>query len=160
MIKYDGFTRLGSREGKGVYYYDNGNKMYDGDWRNDKRDGQGVAYYSDFSGRVKYHGQWKEDFANGFGVKKFEDGSVYYKGEWRRGKKNGEGRDFYYGEGVGGVGKYSGGFLDGAKVGWGSVWFSNGKRGGVVWSGKHIPGLEGKKIPVVDGYGNLGYEDI
>ena len=34
------------REGKGIYYYNNGNR-YEGDWRNSKREGKGIFYYND-----------------------------------------------------------------------------------------------------------------
>ena len=35
-----------AKEGKGVYYYNNGNR-YEGDWRNSKREGKGIFYYND-----------------------------------------------------------------------------------------------------------------
>ena len=41
---YDGNWNDDVREGKGTYYYKNGNR-YDGDWKNDKREGKGIMYY-------------------------------------------------------------------------------------------------------------------
>ena len=35
---------MGKKEGKGIFYYKNGNR-YEGDWRNDKKEGKGIAYY-------------------------------------------------------------------------------------------------------------------
>jgi len=33
------------KEGKGIYYHNNGNR-YEGDWRNDKKEGKGIIYYN------------------------------------------------------------------------------------------------------------------
>ena len=34
----------GIREGKGIMYYNNGDR-YEGDWKNDKKEGKGKYYY-------------------------------------------------------------------------------------------------------------------
>ena len=43
--RYFGQFRNDKREGKGIYYYNNGDR-YEGDWRNGKREGQGIYYYN------------------------------------------------------------------------------------------------------------------
>ncbi len=42
--RYIGEVVNGIREGKGIYYYNNGDR-YEGEWRNDKREGKGIDYY-------------------------------------------------------------------------------------------------------------------
>jgi len=41
--------------GKGVYYYANGNR-YDGDWKDDKKNGKGIYYFAD--GTIEFDGNW------------------------------------------------------------------------------------------------------
>ena len=41
-------------EGKGIFYYQNG--RYEGDWKNDLRDGKGIEYWNNGN---KYDGDWK-----------------------------------------------------------------------------------------------------
>ena len=43
--RYVGQVVNGLREGKGIYYINNGDR-YEGEWRNDKRDGKGIEYIS------------------------------------------------------------------------------------------------------------------
>ena len=43
--KYDGEWKNDKYEGKGIYYYKNGDR-YEGDWKNGKREGKGIYYYS------------------------------------------------------------------------------------------------------------------
>ena len=44
-IKYIGQVLNGVPEGKGIMYWDNGDR-YEGEWKNDKKDGKGTYYYS------------------------------------------------------------------------------------------------------------------
>ena len=44
--RYEGDYKNDNKEGKGIYYHNNGER-YDGDWRNDKREGKGIFYYND-----------------------------------------------------------------------------------------------------------------
>ena len=49
-IKYDNGRYVGQvvnglREGKGIYYFNNGNR-YEGDYRNGKREGKGIFYWN------------------------------------------------------------------------------------------------------------------
>ena len=42
--RYIGQVVNGLREGKGIYYVNNGDR-YEGEWKNDKRDGKGIEYF-------------------------------------------------------------------------------------------------------------------
>ena len=42
--KYVGYVKNKLAEGKGIYYYNNG-EIYEGDWKNDKREGKGIYYF-------------------------------------------------------------------------------------------------------------------
>ena len=53
--KYIGCTNNLSREGKGIMYYNNGDR-YEGNWKNDKKEGKGIYYYN--NGKKK-EGIWK-----------------------------------------------------------------------------------------------------
>ena len=44
--KYIGCTYNGAREGKGIMYYNSGNR-YEGDWKNDNKEGKGIKYWND-----------------------------------------------------------------------------------------------------------------
>ena len=43
-------------EGKGIYYFNNGEK-YDGEWKNNLKEGKGIMY--DKNGKLKFDGEWK-----------------------------------------------------------------------------------------------------
>jgi len=60
-------------EGKGIYYYANGNK-YEGDYKAGKMDGKGIIYCVD--GR-RYEGDWKDGIKDGKGIFYFADDSRY-----------------------------------------------------------------------------------
>ena len=51
-------------EGKGIFYYNNGNK-YDGEYKNNKNEGKGTFYYNDDD---IYDGEWKNNKINGKGI--------------------------------------------------------------------------------------------
>jgi len=55
--RYVGQVVNGLREGKGIYYYNNGDR-YEGDFKNDKYEGKGI-YYSHNGNREM--GDWKDD---------------------------------------------------------------------------------------------------
>ena len=68
-IRYNNSTRLryvgqvvnGLPEGKGIMYWNNGDR-YEGEWRNDKKEGKGIYYFR--SGTRKM-GDWKDDKETG-----------------------------------------------------------------------------------------------
>ncbi len=76
--RYVGQVVNQKRHGKGVMYYQNGEK-YDGKWKDDKRAGHGVMFYQSGS---KYDGEWENDQRNGQGVYICPDGDKY-DGEWK-----------------------------------------------------------------------------
>ena len=55
--------KLNILNGKGIEYYENGNKKYIGSWKEDNRDGKGIEYYE--NGNKKYEGDWKKGKPNG-----------------------------------------------------------------------------------------------
>ena len=44
MKLYDGNLKDGKFEGKGISYYENGNKKYEGDFKNAEPKGKGIFY--------------------------------------------------------------------------------------------------------------------
>ena len=58
--KYIGETKNDLREGKGIMYYNNGER-YEGDYKNEKREGKGI-FYNDNGDR--YEGKWKNGLKN------------------------------------------------------------------------------------------------
>ena len=163
-FKYDGYTHNNEREKTGIYYYENGFKLYDGSWRSDKRHGFGKAYYSSVRNAIMYEGNWAEDFADGFGVKRFENGCIYYKGTWKKGKKQGYAKECFHlenckdkqGKDVVSI-KYNGEFVNGQKIGWGTVWHQNGKQKRIIHNENNDKILRFVTIPLYDSYGNISY---
>ena len=53
--KYIGQVINGIREGKGIFYWNDGDR-YEGEWKNDKREGKGIYYYNNGNRRMgDYH---------------------------------------------------------------------------------------------------------
>ena len=90
-IKYIGQVLNGVPEGKGIMYWDNGDR-YEGEWKNDKKDGKGTYYYSNGE---RYEGDWVNDKREGKGIIYFIDGNVY-KGDWKNDNKEGKGINYRY----------------------------------------------------------------
>ena len=63
-ILYEGDFIKDKREGKGKYYYENG-EYYDGEFKNDLRNGKGIEYYK--NKKVKYDGDFINDMYDGNG---------------------------------------------------------------------------------------------
>ena len=55
--KYIGEFKNGMRDGKGIFYYNDGAR-YEGDYKNDKREGKGIMYYN--TGNI-YQGDYTND---------------------------------------------------------------------------------------------------
>ena len=55
--KYIGEWNNDIKEGKGIFYHNNGD-IYDGEFKNDKKEGKGIFYYNNGD---KYEGEWKDD---------------------------------------------------------------------------------------------------
>ena len=80
-IKYIGQLLKGTNilEGKGIGYYENGNKCYEGDFKEDKWNGKGIGYYK--NGNKGYEGEFKEGKANGKGIGYYKNGNKEYEGD-------------------------------------------------------------------------------
>jgi hypothetical protein len=74
------------REGKGVCYYNNGDK-YEGEWKNDKKEGTGTCRYCNADW---YIGLWLNDKREGLGSYHYANGDKY-EGGWYNGVKEGSG---------------------------------------------------------------------
>ena len=84
--RYEGDFRNDKREGKGIYYYNNGDR-YEGDFKNDKREGNGIYYYNNGD---RYEGGYKNEKRDGKGIYYFNDGSKF-EGNFKRDKAEGKG---------------------------------------------------------------------
>ncbi len=78
---YDGEVVDEKFNGKGIFYYTNGDK-YDGEWVNDKKHGKGTQYYANGD---KYDGEWADDVEHGNGVYTKANGQML-TGLFERGK--------------------------------------------------------------------------
>ena len=88
--RYIGEIKYGKREGKGKYYYNNGDR-YEGDFKNGLFDGKGVFYCKNGD---KYEGDLKNGICDGKGILYFKSGSKY-DGEFKNDKKEGKGIYYY-----------------------------------------------------------------
>ena len=87
--RYVGQIVNGLREGKGIEYYNDGNR-YEGDFRNDKREGKGIFYYNNGD---RYEGDFKNGNMEGKGIFYFNNGERY-EGDWKN--NNMEGKAIFY----------------------------------------------------------------
>ena len=87
--KYEGEYKNDLRNGKGIFYYKEGH-IYDGEWENDKKHGRGILYIN--SGEI-YEGEFKEGLFDGFGIFNYSGGEKYI-GEFKDNKRNGYGMKF------------------------------------------------------------------
>jgi hypothetical protein len=98
---YDGFWKNGVKEGRGIYIYKNGD-LYEGDFKNDKFEGKGIIYYND--GDI-YDGNFSNGLWHGKGIYYYINGKIY-EGDWKEGMKSGKGI-VYYPNGDRKMGNYS-----------------------------------------------------
>lgn len=75
---YEGQFRDGVQSGYGVLHRDGGHVEYEGSWHNGMFDGKGVQY---FENGEKYEGSFKEDKFHGDGVFYKDDSTIY--GVWK-----------------------------------------------------------------------------
>ena len=57
MDRYEGDWKNGIKEGKGIYYWENGDR-FEGNWINDNKDGKGIMFYK--NGKIE-EVFWKDD---------------------------------------------------------------------------------------------------
>ena len=72
--RYIGQVVNGLPEGKGIIYY-NGGDRYEGEWKNGKKEGKGIDYYhhEPFRGD-RYEGDWRNGHHEGKGIYYYHNG--------------------------------------------------------------------------------------
>lgn len=70
------------RDGEGVEYDQNGNRVYSGQYKDGKRCGRGILFYSIWP---RYEGEWSNNFPNGVGDLKDSSDRLIAHGTWRYG---------------------------------------------------------------------------
>ena len=70
---YFGQVVDGLAEGKGTYYYNNGDR-FEGKWKKNKREGRGIFYYNNGD---RYEGDFKNDIREGKGIIYKNNGYIY-----------------------------------------------------------------------------------
>ena len=137
--RYEGFFKNDKKDGKGTYYFNDGNKYY-GDWVEDVRSGVGIFYYQKGD---KYEGEFLDGKKHGKGTYFYSNGDKY-EGDFVNDERTGKGKMKYKkGE------RYEGDFLNGKKHGNGIYIFANGDR------------YEGEfKNNQIEGKGKFWYESM
>ena len=87
--RYVGQAVNGLREGKGICYWEDGDR-YEGDYRNDNKEGKGIYYWNNGD---RYEGDWRNGKSEGKGIEYYHNGDRY-EGDFRNDKK--EGKGIYY----------------------------------------------------------------
>ena len=88
--KYEGQILNNKREGRGIFYFNDGDK-YEGEWKNDFRHGKGIFYYNEGD---RYEGDFKNNKRDGRGIYYYKNGDRY-EGEYKNHKKDGQGVMYY-----------------------------------------------------------------
>ena len=120
--RYEGETINGEINGRGTFYFNNGNK-YVGNWLNNNKHGYGTFYWADGD---RYEGNWENDERT--------KGSYYwangdrYVGEYVNGNENGKGT-LYWSNGD----RYEGYWLDAKRNGYGIYYWNDGSRYEGYW---------------------------
>lgn len=83
---YEGNYVDGKRNGKGTYFYKNGDR-YEGDWRENEKHGLGTMIYEKDG---EYFGRFENGRRHGEGVFTYKSQDTY-SGFWKYGNKHGEG---------------------------------------------------------------------
>jgi len=87
--RYVGQVVNGKAQGRGIYYYNNGDS-YEGDFKNDKKEGKGIYYFKNGN---RYEGDFKNNKIEGKGIYYYNNGD-FYEGDLKNDKK--EGKGIYY----------------------------------------------------------------
>ena len=90
---YEGQIKNNKREGKGIFYWNVGDR-YKGQWKNDLKEGKGIYYYNNGD---RYEGDWKNDLKEGKGIYYWKNGEIY-EGDWKNNLKEGLGIHHYKNE--------------------------------------------------------------
>jgi len=120
--RYVGQIVKGLKEGKGIEYYNDGDR-YEGDFRNGKKEGKGIYYFNKepFKGD-RYEGDFRNGKSEGKGIYYWNNGNIY-EGDYRNDQKEGKGIE-YYNNGD----RYEGDFRNDKKEGKGVYYMNNGDR--------------------------------
>lgn len=78
--RYEGNFVDFMRDGEGVLYTEEGDKIYDGEWKNNKYNGYGQYF---LRGQCRYEGNWENGKRNGDGIAYNQDGVEEYNGPWK-----------------------------------------------------------------------------
>ena len=116
--RYVGQVINGLKEGKGIFYFNNGDK-YVGDFINDKVEGKGICFYQTGN---RYEGDFRNDKREGKGIYYFINGNRY-EGNFRNNEFDGKGIMYYHNGG-----RYEGDFKNGKFEGKGIYYHNNGDR--------------------------------
>ena len=111
-IQYRGYWKKGHRNGMGIQYHSNGEVMYKGKWKFNLWEGfgffftfEGKKIYEGFfhsslrhgygihfnHEKIRYIGNWKNDFPYGQGISFYSNGKIEYQGGWKQGYRHGQG---------------------------------------------------------------------
>ena len=71
--RYIGQIVNGVRDGKGIYYFNDGSR-YEGYWKNNKRHGKGCDYYNNGE---RYEGEFRNDKFDGKGIYYYKNSDRY-----------------------------------------------------------------------------------
>jgi len=145
---YEGEFRNGKYHGKGIQYFENGDK-YEGEFIKDKKSGFGKFFWNQepWKGDL-FEGHWENNKRNGFGTYYKNSKFISYKGNYKENKLSGKGNDFYEN------GRYEGDFVNDAREGFGTYHWSNNEKYEGYWE-KGLKNGEGK---FYDKNENLRYE--
>ena len=82
---FEGEYLNGKRNGKGIEYYNNGEKKFEGEYLNGKRHGKGIEY--DINGRWEFNGEYLNGEKNGKGIEYKKNGDMSFIGKYLNGEK-------------------------------------------------------------------------
>lgn len=78
--RYEGNFVDFQRDGEGILYTEDGDKIYDGEWKNNKYNGYGQFF---LRGQCRYEGNWEHGKRNGDGIAYDQNGNEEYNGPWK-----------------------------------------------------------------------------
>ena len=134
--RYEGNFVDGKCEGKGEIYYKDGKILYDGDFKNNKCEGKGTFYYNNGD---HYEGNFVDGKCEGKGIYYYKDGD-HYEGDFKNGKYEGKGKIYY----KDGKLQYDGDFKNGKYEGKGKLYRKDGT---LQYDGNFVDGnFNGKGI--------------
>ncbi|XP_041434696.1 radial spoke head 10 homolog B [Xenopus laevis] len=148
QVSYVGDWHKGTRNGKGVIYYNKeGTSWYEGDWISNRKEGWGVQCFS--SGNI-YEGQWKNNTFHGMGKMRWLTSNEEYAGHWENGIQNGSGTHTWFLRRIAGTqyslrNEYVGNFVNGIRQGQGQFYYANGAMYDGEWNNNKKHG-QGKFI--------------